>query len=92
MADMTVSQTNRASPVVSGCAIRGRLKTVDVVFAGLTRGAAILVLLILGAVLVSLVNGSWLAFSTFGFSLHHDVRLEPGHRRSTARPPPSSAP
>src|SRR5207237_3130381 len=36
-------------------------------FRYLTRGAAIAVLIILGGIIVSLIQGSWLALSTFGF-------------------------
>ena len=48
-----------------------RLRTfrrVDTVFGGLTKAAAVTVLVLLGGVIVALVSGSWLAFSTFGFS------------------------
>jgi phosphate transport system permease protein len=38
----------------------------DLFFRNLTRGAAILVLLILGGVILALIQGSWLALSTFG--------------------------
>lgn len=45
-----------------------RLRLRDAAFRRLTRGAAILVLVILGGIIVSLIQGSWLALSTFGFS------------------------
>jgi phosphate transport system permease protein len=44
-----------------------KLRISDRAFHGLTRGAAILVLLILGGVIIALMHGSWLALSTFGF-------------------------
>ena len=44
-----------------------RLRLVDTVFAGLTRAAAITVLVLLGGVIVSLVSGAWPALKTFGF-------------------------
>ena len=44
-----------------------RFKTTDAIFSALTRSAAIAVLVLLGAVILALVKGSWLAFSTFGF-------------------------
>jgi phosphate transport system permease protein len=40
----------------------------DMIFAGVSRAAAILVLLILGGVAISLVVGAWEALSTFGIS------------------------
>jgi phosphate transport system permease protein len=45
-----------------------RFALTDAVFAGISRAAAILVLLILSGVAISLVVGSWEALSTFGFS------------------------
>src|SRR5207302_1638728 len=45
-----------------------RLRLRDAAFRHLTRGAAIAVLIILGGIIVSLVHGSWLALSTFGFN------------------------
>src|SRR5262249_46378330 len=45
-----------------------RLRLRDAAFRHLTRGAAIVVLVILGGIIVSLVQGSWLALSTFGLN------------------------
>jgi phosphate transport system permease protein len=45
-----------------------RMRTSDALFHGLTRAAAIAVLVLLSGVIVSLVIGSAPAFSTFGFS------------------------
>ncbi len=44
-----------------------RFALTDTIFAGISRAAAILVLVILGGVAVSLVVGSWEALSKFGF-------------------------
>ena len=67
MADFAVSQSQRGVRTrASREAIRGRLRTFDAVFAGLTRAAALFVLVVLGAVLIALVQGSWLALRTFG--------------------------
>ncbi|WP_372640336.1 phosphate ABC transporter permease subunit PstC [Hyphomicrobium sp.] len=44
------------------------LKTTDSFFRLLTQSSAYLVLVILGAIFVSLIVGGWLAFKTFGFS------------------------
>src|SRR6185437_7190533 len=43
----------------------GRFRASDRLFGGLTRGAAILVLLLLGGVMVALLVGAWPALSTF---------------------------
>ena len=45
-----------------------RLRLRDAAFERLTRSAAIAVLVILGGIILSLIHGSWLALSTFGFS------------------------
>ncbi|MBN9253796.1 MULTISPECIES: phosphate ABC transporter permease subunit PstC [unclassified Mesorhizobium] len=45
-----------------------RFALTDSIFHGLTRAAAILVLVLLGGVAISLIAGSWQALSTFGFS------------------------
>src|SRR5215475_10595439 len=45
-----------------------RLRFRDAAFRHLTRAAAVLVLIILGGIIISLINGSWLALSTFGLN------------------------
>jgi phosphate transport system permease protein len=45
-----------------------RLQVHDAAFRGLTRAAAIAVLLILGGIIVSLIQGAWPALRTFGLS------------------------
>jgi phosphate transport system permease protein len=45
-----------------------RLQVHDAAFRGLTRAAAVAVLLILGGIIASLINGSWPALRTFGLS------------------------
>jgi phosphate transport system permease protein len=45
-----------------------RLRTSDIIFHGLTRAAAIAVLLLLSGVIVSLIHGSLPAFGAFGIS------------------------
>jgi phosphate transport system permease protein len=52
----------------SRAAVLRRLRTTDIVFHGLTRAAAITVLLLLSGVIVSLIHGSLPAFNAFGFS------------------------
>jgi len=46
--------------------VLNRLKLWDALFARLTFAAALLVLIVLGAVFVSLIEGAWPAFRTFG--------------------------
>ncbi len=75
---MAVKQSGLArGEVTTQDAIRSRLKLFDRVFSAMTLAAAIAVLVILGGVLVSLVNGSWLALSTFGFGFLFDQTWNP---------------
>jgi phosphate transport system permease protein len=67
VADIAVKQSDvRGARTVAPDRVRARLKRIDSLFAALTRAAAVAVLVLLGGVLVSLVSGSRLAFSTFG--------------------------
>jgi phosphate transport system permease protein len=45
-----------------------KLRLSDSVFHLMTRGAALFVLILLGAIIISLIHGSWPALRTFGFS------------------------
>ncbi|MGX5826232.1 phosphate ABC transporter permease subunit PstC [Mesorhizobium sp. 43Arga] len=65
-----MSAVQEALPAVRGSrdATVRRFALTDSIFHGLTRAAAILVLVLLGGVAISLVAGSWQALSTFGFS------------------------
>ena len=74
-----------------------KLRITDVVFRALTRAAAIGVLGILGGVILSLIAGSRLALSTFGFNFlvrsagTRSPKISARWRRSTAPwSPPSS--
>jgi phosphate transport system permease protein len=58
----TLTATGQSRPRVSANPIGDRL------LHAMTFAAALLVLIVLGGVFVSLVQGSWLALSTFGFS------------------------
>ncbi|HEU0070805.1 MAG TPA: phosphate ABC transporter permease subunit PstC [Alphaproteobacteria bacterium] len=64
MADTSVS-SSLTSTVIDRTRALKRFALTDAFFRGLTRTCAISVLLILGAIMVSLVEGSWLALSTF---------------------------
>src|SRR5262249_35974098 len=57
-----------AAEATSRAAVLRRLRTSDIVFHGLTRGAAIAVLLLLSGVIISLIHGSVPAFGAFGLS------------------------
>jgi phosphate transport system permease protein len=57
--------------------ILGRLRLGDAAFRNLTRGAAILVLVILGGVIVALIQGSLPALREFGFSFLYEERWNP---------------
>ena len=92
MADIAVSQSKRATRVAGAAGgARSRLTAFDRTFATLTRLAAILVLVLLGAVMVSLVSGSWLAFSTFGLGFLFTSAWNPVTDQYGALPPPSPA-
>jgi phosphate transport system permease protein len=60
-AAMTTPQVDRAK-------VLRRLQLGDAVYRHLTRTAAITVLVILGGIIISLVDGSWLALRTFGLN------------------------
>ena len=67
MADITMRDRPARRSVDAGrAAVLSRFRTVDSIFAGLTLGAALLVLVLLGGVIVSLVIGSMPAFRAFG--------------------------
>ncbi len=68
MADITMRDRPARRTIDAGrSAVLSRFRTIDSIFAGLTLGAAILVLVLLGGVIVSLVVGSMPAFQAFGF-------------------------
>ena len=58
----------RAGEAASRAAVLKRLRLSDTIFHGLTRAAALFVLLLLSGVIVSLVIGAAPALGTFGFS------------------------
>ncbi len=55
----------------------GSLKTADRIFHWLTFSAAVFVLVLLGAIIISLVIGAWPALSTFGFGFITSERWSP---------------
>jgi phosphate transport system permease protein len=57
--------------------ILGRLRLSDTAFRNLTRGAAILVLVLLGGVIAALVKGSLPALQEFGFAFLYEQRWNP---------------
>jgi phosphate transport system permease protein len=56
------------TPQVDRARVLRRLQLGDAVYRHLTRTAAITVLVILGGIIISLVDGSWLALRTFGLN------------------------
>jgi phosphate transport system permease protein len=62
---------------ISRTRILGRLRVSDMLFRHMTRASAILVLMILGGVIISLINGSLPALRTFGFGFLIDERWNP---------------
>ena len=57
--------------------ILGRLRLSDAAFRNLTRGAAILVLVLLGGVIAALIKGSLPALQEFGFAFLYEERWNP---------------
>ena len=69
MADMALSDANIAeSAWMSRAKALSRLRITDKAFFQITRAAAYFVLLLLGAIIVSLIIGGWPALKEFGFS------------------------
>ena len=52
-------------------------KTRDGVFRGMTLASAVFVLVMLGGVIIALIHGAWLAFSTFGFEFFYTQTWNP---------------
>jgi phosphate transport system permease protein len=76
--DLALSSGNTAvSDAASRSKILGRLRLGDAAFRNLTRGAAILVLVILGGVIIALIQGSLPALREFGFSFLYEERWNP---------------
>src|SRR4029077_1686268 len=61
-ADMSAAEASSRAGVLR------RLRTTDLIFHGLTRAAAITVLVLLSGVIIALIHGSAPAFSTFGLA------------------------
>ena len=78
MVDLALSRSDAAvADAASRSKILGRLRFSDTAFRNLTRGAAILVLAILGGVIISLIQGSIPALREFGFSFLYEERWNP---------------
>jgi phosphate transport system permease protein len=73
--------------VLSRAKILDRLRLGDAIFRNLTRGAAFLVLVILGGVIVALFAGAWPALSTFGLTFLVDESWNPVTERFGAIAP-----
>jgi phosphate transport system permease protein len=88
MAEMALSTTAGVSmTAISRSRILGRLRFRDAWFHGLTRAAAILVLIILSGVIISLIQGSIPALQTFGLSFLTEERWNPVTERFGALAP-----
>jgi phosphate transport system permease protein len=78
--DLALSRGSTASAsddVVMRSKILGRLRLSDATFRHLTRGAAILVLVLLGGVIAALIKGSLPALQEFGLSFLYEERWNP---------------
>ena len=76
--DMTLrSSSVTAAEAASRSAVLRRLRLTDMVFHGLTRGAALAVLALLSGVILALILGAAPALGTFGFSFLFDESWNP---------------
>jgi phosphate transport system permease protein len=73
--------------VPSRAKVIGRLRVGDIVFRNVTRGAAVLVLIILGGVIVALISGALPALREFGLNFLIEERWNPVTERFGAIAP-----
>jgi phosphate transport system permease protein len=86
--DMTLRGTSvTAAEAATRSAVLKRLRLTDMVFHGLTRVAALAVLVLLSGVIVALVIGAAPALGTFGFSFLFDESWNPVTERFGALAP-----
>jgi phosphate transport system permease protein len=86
--DLAIEQRGLIAPVAGSRAkVLDRLRLGDAAFRHLTRAAAIGVLVLLGAVIVSLIRGSIPALKTFGFGFLFSERWNPVTEVFGALPP-----
>jgi phosphate transport system permease protein len=75
--DLALSGSVEASAAVSRTRILGRLRLSDALFRHFTRGAAVLVLVILSGVIIALIEGAVPALRAFGFNFLIEERWNP---------------
>ncbi len=68
MVDVTLNGISNTIESDSRAQVLKKLGRGDALFRSLTKASALTVLIVLGAIFVSLIAGAWLAFQTFGFS------------------------
>src|SRR5580704_9291370 len=85
--DLALSGSIEASGAASRTKILGRLRLSDGAFRHLTRGAAVLVLVILSGVIIALIQGSLPAMQAFGFNFLIEERWNPVTERFGAFAP-----
>jgi phosphate transport system permease protein len=76
-----------ADPVAARAKALNRLRVGDIIFRAVTRAAAIGVLVILGGVIISLIDGSLPAFRAFGLNFLFEERWNPVTERFGALAP-----
>ena len=88
VSDMTLKGTSvTAAEAASRSAVLKRLRLTDTVFHGLTRAAALAVLVLLSGVIIALVIGAAPALGTFGFGFLFDESWNPVTERFGALAP-----
>ena len=87
VADIALPAQNVSNAVWIRARALGRMRRNDIGFRVLTRGAALLVLVILGAVIIALVHGAWPALRAFGLHFLVEERWNPVTERFGALAP-----
>jgi phosphate transport system permease protein len=77
VSQIALSETLTAGEASSRASVLKRLRRTDMVFRGLTRGAALTVLALLSGVILALVLGAAPALKTFGFGFLFDESWNP---------------
>lgn len=87
MAGIALPSQKLTEAVLTRASALGRMRRNDIAYRALTRGAAIFVLILLGAVIVALIDGSLPAWRAFGLNFLVEQRWNPVTERFGALAP-----
>jgi phosphate transport system permease protein len=87
VSQIALSETMTAGEASSRASVLKRLRRTDMVFRGMTRGAAMTVLALLSGVIIALILGAAPALGTFGFGFLFDESWNPVTERFGALAP-----